>query len=68
MVVGVEIAVRTMKKSEKSLVKVKFLYAYGTTDNSIFDVPSNTDVEFEVELKNFDVVSLFRVNLLSLLS
>jgi FKBP-type peptidyl-prolyl cis-trans isomerase len=51
---GIEQAIKKFKKGEKSLLKIKSKYAYGTDGNTAFDIPPNTDVEYEVELKKFE--------------
>ena len=54
---GVETAVRKFKKGEKSLIKLKSKYAYGTQGNPDKNIPAGADVEYEVTLKQFEKVS-----------
>ncbi|CAB0033365.1 unnamed protein product [Trichogramma brassicae] len=51
---GVEIALEKFKKGEKSKVFIKSKYAFGTSGKPEFNIPPNADVEYIVELKNFE--------------
>jgi len=54
---GIDQAIKKFKKGERSVLKVKSKYAYGTLGCEEFNIPANADLEYEVELKNFEKVS-----------
>ena len=54
IVEGLETALGFFKKGEKSVVKLKSKYAFGAAGKPEFNIPANADVEFIVELKNFE--------------
>jgi FKBP-type peptidyl-prolyl cis-trans isomerase len=54
VVEGVEQALKKFKKGEKSQLEVKSRYAYGKDGNAAYNIPSDADLEYEVELKNFE--------------
>jgi len=56
---GVEQALKKFKKGERSLLKVQAKYAYGAAGCADHDIPANTDLEYEVELKKFEKVRVF---------
>jgi FK506-binding protein 4/5 len=55
---GVEQALKKFKKGEKSLLIVKSHYAYGAEGCASHNIPANTDLEYEVELKKFEKVGI----------
>ncbi|KAK0162753.1 hypothetical protein PV327_006505 [Microctonus hyperodae] len=54
IVEGIEEALRRFKLGEKSRLKVKSKYAFKTIGNAEFNIPPSADVEYIVELKNFE--------------
>ncbi|EFN87500.1 FK506-binding protein 59 isoform X2 [Harpegnathos saltator] len=54
IVEGVEIALKHFLSGEKSRLLIKSKYAYKEQGNAEFNIPPNADVEYEVELKNFE--------------
>lgn len=54
VVEGVETALYKFKKGEKSKVCLKSKYAFGATGKPEYNIPPNADVEFIVEMKNFE--------------
>jgi len=50
---AVEETLKSMKKGEHCLVKIASAYAYGSNGNSALDVPSDQDLEAEIELVDF---------------
>ncbi|OXU31501.1 hypothetical protein TSAR_001033 [Trichomalopsis sarcophagae] len=54
IVLGVETALLKFKKGEISKVCVKSKYAFGAAGKPEYNVPPNADVEFIVEMKNFE--------------
>ncbi|XP_015513826.1 FK506-binding protein 59 isoform X1 [Neodiprion pinetum] len=54
---GVEIALRTFKMGEKSRLKIKSKHAYKNIGEPKFGIPPNADLEYTVELKNFEKAS-----------
>lgn len=64
---GVEKAAKKSKKGEKSKLVVKPKYAYGTEGNLQYGIPPDATVEYEVELKSFELVKIisFRNSLTS---
>ena len=53
---GVEIALQRFLKNEKSRLLIKSKYAFKEQGNPEFNIPPNADVEYEVELQNFEKV------------
>jgi FKBP-type peptidyl-prolyl cis-trans isomerase len=53
IVSGVEIALRKFRKGERSRLKVMPRYGYGSEGNKEFAIPSDAELVYEVELKNF---------------
>jgi FKBP-type peptidyl-prolyl cis-trans isomerase len=51
---GLEEGVKTMKKEEVAIFKVKADMAHGEEGEAKFGVPANMDVEYEVELVDFE--------------
>ncbi|XP_018313356.1 FK506-binding protein 59 isoform X2 [Mycetomoellerius zeteki] len=51
---GVEIALQHFLKNEKSRLLIKSKYAFKEQGNPKFNIPPNADVEYEVELQNFE--------------
>ncbi|KAK0084918.1 hypothetical protein PV325_006120 [Microctonus aethiopoides] len=51
---GVEEALQHFKLGEKSRLKIKSKYAFKTIGNAEFNIPPSADVEYIVELKNFE--------------
>lgn len=56
VVEGVEEALKSFKKGEKSRLKIKSKFAFQNKGNSEFNIPPHADVEYIVELKNFEKV------------
>lgn len=54
VVEGVDVALKKFKKGEKSKVYLTPKYAFGVAGNAALNVPSNTPVEYEVTLNNFE--------------
>lgn len=54
VVEGVEIALKRFLNGEKSKLLIKSKYAFKEVGNAEFNIPSNADVEYEVELKSFE--------------
>jgi FKBP-type peptidyl-prolyl cis-trans isomerase len=54
LVEGVEQAVKKFKKGERSRLKVKAEYAYGSQGHEGYGVPAGAELEYEVELKQFE--------------
>jgi FKBP-type peptidyl-prolyl cis-trans isomerase len=55
---GLERAIEKFKKGEKSRIVLKAKYAFKAEGNSDLGIPPNADVEYEVELKNFEKVGV----------
>ncbi|XP_011495235.1 PREDICTED: FK506-binding protein 59 [Ceratosolen solmsi marchali] len=55
IVEGIEIALLKFKKGEKSKVKLSSKYAFGAAGNSELNIPPNANVEYIIELKNFEM-------------
>lgn len=53
---GVEIALPRFLKGEKSRLLIKSKYAFKEQGNPKYNIPPNADVEYEVELQNFEKV------------
>ncbi|KYN39332.1 hypothetical protein ALC56_06258 [Trachymyrmex septentrionalis] len=51
---GIEIALQRFLKSEKSRLFIRSKYAFKEQGNPTFNIPPNADVEYEVELQNFE--------------
>ncbi|XP_011692862.1 PREDICTED: FK506-binding protein 59 isoform X2 [Wasmannia auropunctata] len=51
---GVETALQRFLKGEKSRLLIKSKYAFKEKGNSEYNIPPNADVEYEVELQNFE--------------
>jgi len=51
---GVEIALQRFLSGEKSRLIIKSKYAFKEQGNPEYNIPPNADVEYEVELKNFE--------------
>lgn len=58
IVEGVEIALKRFLSGEKSKLLIKSKYAFKEAGNAAFNIPANADVEYEVELKNFETVTV----------
>lgn len=56
VVEGVEIALKRFLNEEKSKLLIKSKYAFKEQGKAEFNIPPNADVEYEVELKNFEKV------------
>lgn len=56
VVEGIEIALESFKKGEKSKLIIKSKYAFGENGNSEFKIPPNATVEYIVTLKTFENV------------
>ena len=53
---GVEVALPRFTRGEKSRLLIKSKYAFKEQGKPEFNIPPNADVEYEVELKNFEKV------------
>jgi len=53
IVPGVELALKKSKKGDRLRLHVKSRYAYKTEGCPSYDIPPNTDLIYEVELKDF---------------
>lgn len=51
---GVEQALLKFKKGERSIIKLKPSYGFGSAGNEQFTIPPNASLEYEIELKNFE--------------
>jgi FK506-binding protein 4/5 len=51
---GLEYALTKFKKEEHSILYIKASRAWGAEGNAQFGVPENTDITYEVELKDFE--------------
>ncbi|KAI8494994.1 PREDICTED: peptidyl-prolyl cis-trans isomerase FKBP4-like [Branchiostoma belcheri] len=56
VVEGVDYAVTKMKAEEKWRVQLKSQFAFGNEGKKDFNIPARAQVEYEVELKNFEKV------------
>lgn len=56
IVKGVEIALLRFTKGEKSKLLIKSKHAFKDQGNPEYNIPPNADVEYEVELLNFENV------------
>ncbi|XP_051155654.1 peptidyl-prolyl cis-trans isomerase FKBP4-like [Leptopilina boulardi] len=54
VVKGVELALEKLKNGETARLKIKSKYAFGKSGKSEFNIPPDTDVVYEVELKSFE--------------
>jgi len=54
---GIDQAIKKFKKGEKSLLRVRAKYAYGAVGSVDYNIPANTDLEYEVELIKFEKVT-----------
>ncbi|XP_076326507.1 peptidyl-prolyl cis-trans isomerase FKBP4-like [Tachypleus tridentatus] len=54
VVEGLEIALEKFKKGEKSIINLKPKYAFGSEGKAEFNIPPNAEVQYEVEMKNFE--------------
>ncbi|KAL6257206.1 hypothetical protein P5V15_012134 [Pogonomyrmex californicus] len=54
IVEGVEIALQRFLSGEKSRLLIKSKYAFKEQGNPDYNIPPNADVEYEVELQNFE--------------
>lgn len=57
IVEGIEIALRKFKKGEKSRLKIKPKYAYGSKGCPDKNIPPDAELIYEVTLKEFEKVS-----------
>lgn len=57
---GVEKALESFRKGEKSKLLIKSKFAFKTAGKSEFNVPPNAEVEYIVELESFEKVQKFR--------
>lgn len=55
---GLERAIEKFKKGEKSRIVLKAKYAFKAEGKPELNIPPNADIEYEVELKNFEKVSV----------
>jgi FKBP-type peptidyl-prolyl cis-trans isomerase len=55
---GLERALEKFKKGEKSRIELKSKYAFKAEGKAELNIPPNADIEYEVELKNFEKVSV----------
>lgn len=51
---SVEKSLKKFHQGEKSLLKIKSKYAFGKNGNAEFNIPADADIEYIVELKNFE--------------
>jgi len=51
---GLERAIEKLKKGEKSRIVLKSKYAFKSEGNSDLGIPPDADIEYEVELQNFE--------------
>jgi len=51
---GLQIAIESMKKGEKSIIKVRADYAYGAEGNNHLKIPPNTDLIYEIQLNQLE--------------
>lgn len=51
---GLEQALLKFKKGERSLIRLKSHCAFGATGCSSLGIPPNADIEYNLELKNFE--------------
>lgn len=58
IVEGVEIALKRFLNGEKSRLLIKSKYAFKDKGNAEFNIPPDADVEYEVELKSFEKVTV----------
>ena len=62
---GLEKAIQRKEKGEHSLVCLKpsyaFGYAFGSVGKEKFQIPPNAELKYEVQLKSFEKVSLFKI-------
>jgi len=56
IVEGVEQGLRSMKASERALLRIKAKYAYGAEGCERLGIPPNADVEFDVDFESYDPV------------
>jgi len=56
IVEGVEQGLRSMKAGERALLRIKAKYAYGAEGCERLGIPSNADVEFDVDFESYDPV------------
>lgn len=56
IVEGVETALQSFLKGEKSRLLIKSKYAFKQQGSPKYNIPPNADVEYEVELQNFEKV------------
>ncbi|XP_012255736.2 FK506-binding protein 59 isoform X2 [Athalia rosae] len=54
---GIEIALKSFKMGEKSRLKIKGKHAFKDVGETKFSIPPNADLEYVVELKNFEKAS-----------
>lgn len=53
---GVEQSLQRFKSGEKSRLKIKSKFAFKTDGKKEFNIPADADVEYIIELKNFEKV------------
>ena len=51
---GLEHALHKFKKHERSVIQLKPSSAFGSAGNEGFGIPPDADVEYEIEMKNFE--------------
>lgn len=51
---GVEQAITKMKKDEISVFNIRSSRAWGSEGNKQFDIPANSDLQYEITLKSFE--------------
>jgi len=54
VVLGVDLGVQSMKKTEKAFLTIKPSYAYGDHGNSTLNVPAHAVLRYEVELVEYE--------------
>lgn len=63
LIIGIETAVKKMKKMETSLITVHPDLAFGREGKQDWNIPSNAQVQYQIQLLDFEkvsVISLFR--------
>lgn len=53
VVSGVELALKKCKKDERLRLHVKSKYAYKSDGCQLYDIPPDTDLTYDIELKDF---------------
>lgn len=63
VIYGVEKALESFKEGECSKLKIKSKHAFKSAGKPEFNVPADADVEYTVELKNFDKLETWSLDL-----